>query len=348
MHAHIQNDSCTTNTHGARRQHGSLRKSLLTLMALSGIFATSACGQEDTPTEVNTPKQDSALSLTSSSAPSGAEMWCPAGHTFNDTHRLCESATQAIGPFPAAMVADCEKNGGGQSCKNLNWSRNFARSLRGTRFCPKGTWVDSTRGECTDGTNVYGPFSRATVESCKHKGGGLACETMRWHASFVAPSASAVRGTWNKKTLEYYEVKANYDRVAANVFQWFGTRTNACVAFMSTALRQVGFPIPQSFKIDGFYASLWTTAFSKFLQNKGWVRINSHTDLQPGDIVFTVPGEDDPAKTPLHTYLFHSWKDRADNQGWVIDNQGFTHERAIFSYGDFNFSPFDYALRSRE
>ena len=66
-----------------------------------------------------------------------------------------------------------------------------------------------------------------------------------------------------------------------------------------------------------------------------------------GDVVFTVGNPGDDAH-PLHTYMFHGWKDRTNKIGWVIDNQAFTHERDIFNYGSHNFSPFKYALRSRE
>jgi hypothetical protein len=328
--------------------------------ALGVAALTIGCGQAELPVGGQRSSQAPAVETTTreSAAPgsqvatfsltTASDAWCPKGFAFNATHRLCESATLALGPFPAALVANCQKFGGGKSCLEANWDRTFARNLRGTMQCPEGTWLDASLGECSDGTRVYGPFARMKVDACQKKGGGAVCETMRWHASFVTPTGNAPRATWNKKTLNYYSTKANYERVTANVFSWFGTRTNGCVAFMSTALRQVGFPIPQNAVLDGYSVSTWTASFSAFLRNKGWVRVNSHTELQPGDIVFTVGEESDPTNTPLHTYMFHSWKDRAAKTGWVIDNQAFTHERAIFSYGDFNFSPFAYALRSQD
>jgi len=79
----------------------------------------------------------------------------------------------------------------------------------------------------------------------------------------------------------------------------------------------------------------------------GWMRINDANSLQPGDVVMTEDDRRYPGY-PAHTYMFHSWSDRSAGIGWVIDNQDFIHERNVFGYGSYNFTPFAYALRSVE
>lgn len=53
----------------------------------------------------------------------------------------------------------------------------------------------------------------------------------------------------------YYGTRAGYDRVTRDVMKWHKTALNGCVAFASTALRQIGVDIPIDAKIDGFKVS---------------------------------------------------------------------------------------------
>lgn len=160
----------------------------------------------------------------------------------------------------------------------------------------------------------------------------------------VAPSPVAVI---NAKLDAFYSVRANYDAVYANVMSWFGTTSNACVAFLSTALRMVNVNIPLHYMVDDEDSSLVTLPFSIYLEeNLGWQRITNQNDLQPGDVCFTEDDSNWPGY-PAHVFQFSSWSFKARGIAWVIDNQGPLHERNInVAGGGFNFTPFAYALRA--
>lgn len=156
-----------------------------------------------------------------------------------------------------------------------------------------------------------------------------------------------VQSKTNQKLFEFYSVKANYQKVYDNLATWWvKTRSNACVAFMSTALRLIGIKIPTDQYLEGYNISLVTLPFSQYLQNNlKWKKITDHKLLLPGDVVLAEDDERYPG-FPAHTYMFHSWTDQKNGIGYVIDNQDFTHERNIFGYGEYNFTPFAYALRA--
>jgi hypothetical protein len=148
----------------------------------------------------------------------------------------------------------------------------------------------------------------------------------------------------NKALFDFYSVRGNYNKVYDNVMAWYGTTSNACVAFMSTALRMSGTPVPHGSGYGGDDVSLVTTPFYKYLESKGWVRVDIG-NLQPGDVCLTEE-ENDPGY-PAHTYMFHSWESKSENLAYIIDNQGFTHIRNLGEAGGgFNFTPFDFALRA--
>lgn len=146
--------------------------------------------------------------------------------------------------------------------------------------------------------------------------------------------------TLNEKLSQFYAVKTNYDRVYVDVMSWYGTTSNACVAFMSTALRMIGYNVPKTTTARGENISLVTTPFSNWLVSQGWKRI-ALTDLQPGDVCFSIETED--PGYPSHTYMFVSWQGKLDT-ALVVDNQGFTHVRNMVDTGPKD--PFDYALRA--
>lgn len=123
---------------------------------------------------------------------SAATAYCPAGATYDATYRLCVTATEALGPFPPAMVASCEAQGGGkEACSGDQWELRFAQGIRGTAQCPPGTALDDRVGYCATGSDVYGPFTLKHVEACKAKSGGAACESQRWARSMVPEGASS-------------------------------------------------------------------------------------------------------------------------------------------------------------
>jgi len=145
---------------------------------------------------------------------------------------------------------------------------------------------------------------------------------------------------------EYYSNSSNYRNVYNDVMGWYGTTSNGCVAFMSTALRQVGYSVPKHGRdARGEGISLVTRPFSNYLEGQlGFQRINDARALKPGDVVFTTDAPRWPGY-PAHTYMFQSWADQSQGLAYVVDNQGSTHIRNIWQHGTFNFSPFRYALR---
>jgi hypothetical protein len=334
------------------------------LMSAAALFApsVSACGRvsdfdttppEKTPqqSELSFANQNKQLAADLSQSPQLVENlvspWCSTGFRYNAQSKLCENDRQAQGPFTLSMIQLCQTNGGGSACQQDRWEKGFASRLRGDQRCPRGAAWQADRQACQEGEDVFGPFPVEWVQRCRQWGGGSVCESNRWHKSFAPVVATQKK--WSQKLVEYYQKQENYDKVTNDVLNWFGTRKFGCVAFVSTALRHVGYPVPQQGAIDGYEISRWTTSLTKFLIRRGWYKFTDHTKLQPGDIVFTVGGEGFPPGVPAHTYVFQSWKDRAGKIGWVIDNQGFTHARDIFSYvNEENFSPFAYALRSVE
>jgi lysozyme family protein len=158
-------------------------------------------------------------------------------------------------------------------------------------------------------------------------------------------STSPLGGT-TTKLHNFYAQASNYDAVYDNVMSWYGTTSNACVAFASSALRLSGYNVPKTVNSQGFGISLWTAAFSEYLLNQGWTQSTNANALQPGDIVFTDDGGFGDG-IPMHVYVFSKWHDTAKEVAWVIDNQDFTHRRNIYDGGGgFNFTPFAYFLRA--
>jgi hypothetical protein len=133
--------------------------------------------------------------------------------------------------------------------------------------------------------------------------------------------------------------------VKKDVLEWHKTTKNACVAFVSEALRHIGVAVPRHGKIDGAGISRITLAFSRYLEDElGWTRSTDLAALSPGDVIFT---EDDPCCDgyPAHVMVFVEWKDRKRKVALIIDNQGFTHSRALTGGGD-EVSPYAYTLRA--
>lgn len=277
-----------------------------------------------------------------------SEAVCPNGSHFVPQTRLCatEGNKVAIGPFTDAMIAKCVAWGGGKACQAGRWDYNLARKIRGTAACPMGSTFDPNYTECVSGEFVYGPFSQKRIDECLKKSSTEVCSSLRWPKSIFA--IQNAQSETNRKLAEFYSKSTGYNKVYNDVMSWFGTTSNGCVAFMSTALRMVGVDVPKYGNYAGERISLVTLPFSRYLREQlGWKKIARAHDMLPGDVVFT---EDDPYWDgyPAHTYMFYSWSDKANGIAWVIDNQGFTHRRNIFAndYGNYNFTPFQYAVRA--
>jgi hypothetical protein len=278
----------------------------------------------------------------------GDDFYCPSGSWYSVSEKMCVTQTQAIGPFTREMIALCKKFGGGNvACESSRWERNFASRLRLDGECPRGADYNAERQGCIENREVYGPFRRSDVEACHRKGGGPACDSMRWSVSFLPVRLRG--GTANRRLFDFYKQRSNYDKVFDEVLRFYPPgRSNGCVAFMSTALRLSGTQVPISESIRGESISLVTKPFAQYLQQQlGWTKITVARNLQPGDVVLTKDDSRYPGY-PAHTYMFYGWSKPESGVGWVIDNQDFIHERNIFGYGSYNFTPFAYALRSVE
>lgn len=116
--------------------------------------------------------------------PIGTRIYCPDTYAFDPVARLCVKDGKAIGPFPIAMQRDCIRFGGGSACQNLTWDLSFAKNLRGTDECPKGS-TKSAQGLCVENGQTFGPFSQELVAKCREQNGGESCSTMRWSAAFA-------------------------------------------------------------------------------------------------------------------------------------------------------------------
>lgn len=312
----------------------------LALMAVSVALLTG-CGSQ-------TQVIESDFQSIANDKNTAESFYCPSGSWYSLSEKLCVTQTQAVGPFTRAMIALCKKYGGGDSaCESSRWERGFASRLRQKGVCARGAEFDRSRQACVEGNEVFGPFKVREVDACRTQGGGSTCETMRWSASFLPPLAS--EGGANRKLLAFYGVRSNYDSVFEDVLSFYPAgRRNGCVAFMSSALRRTGISVPISGYINGESVSLVTKPFAQYLQDRlGWIKITAANNLQPGDVVLT---EDDARYPgyPAHTYMFYGWSSQRNGIGLVIDNQDFIHERNIFGYGTYNFTPFAYALRSPE
>ena len=316
--------------------------------ALAVFFFATACGSNDaipgsTPEDAQTnPPAESTAETFSLTTPENA--FCPDGSKYDRSVRFCVKGNEAFGPFPKGMVDKCKETQIDSACEKERWSASLAKTVRGTGVCPVGTQYDDEVVQCVAGTNVYGPFSNFLVDRCQSRGGGQACESNRWSRDILSSARLSVE---NFKILNYYSKESNYNRVYDDVMSWFGTTKNGCVAFMSSALRHVGIHVPKNRMIDGYNISLVTSAFSEYLEGElKWRRITKHKELMPGDVVFTLSEPEWPG-IPAHVYMFQKWKDKGNAIAWVVDNQDFTHERNILGSGSFNFTPYWYALRSK-
>ena len=187
---------------------------------------------------------------------SAADAFCPAGFAFDAGNELCLSATEAAGPFPASMVTFCKRwnpnrADGSNACEttvtgtvSTRWAKGLALDARtATRTssgCAQGTTFDATAGYCTDGTNLFGPFTKDDVTYCKDVGkGGSACETNRIAKGLVRPKSGGFcelsweerPGTADYTTINWYERSVGnerartFDRSQAQTLQGSGRLT---------------------------------------------------------------------------------------------------------------------------
>jgi len=144
--------------------------------------------------------------------PVADRIYCPAGAAFDEGYGFCTSGEHAFGPFTRGMVEQCERFGGGDACTRTlpveiagrtlfvaRWAKTFALPIRGTGPCPRGASRDPAfLNHCQErywsGTewihDVFGPFPSALVSECERFGGGNACYSQRWSATFFRQLAA--------------------------------------------------------------------------------------------------------------------------------------------------------------
>lgn len=168
----------------------------------------------------------------------------------------------------------------------------------------------------------------------------MRCLSLLLVVAFLAPSqpARSSNKSLGTQLIEYYQRPANYRAVKRDVLSWHKTTTNGCVAFASTALRHIGFAIPEDGKRDGWGVSRITFSFSDFLQEAGFHKIKRAQELRPGDLVFTTG-------YPDHVFVFHSWKSKRKQLAQVIDNKGFKTKRWMTPRPGSSDAAFAYGLR---
>ena len=157
------------------------RKNLSLFAIFSGIgIAFAACGTLEQDSEKDLSPNDNHIQLTAADP-----LHCPEGFTLDANGQLCSNATNAKGPFTVEMKKRCVTAGGGSACSNDTWSADLARRIRGTNACPPGATFQ--KGLCVEGTDAFGPFTKAHVEACTKAGGGAVCKNdLRWNAAFAA------------------------------------------------------------------------------------------------------------------------------------------------------------------
>src|SRR5688572_28335332 len=109
-------------------------------------------------------------------------------------------------------------------------------------------------------------MSRRHVRAC----GLVLVASLVFGGVAVSPAAA---DDINAELLRYYAKERHYRAVKKDVLEWHKTTKNACVAFVSEALRHIGVAIPRDGKIDGAGVSRITLAFSRHLEDElGWTR----------------------------------------------------------------------------
>lgn len=300
-----------------------------------------ACGPARTPRQPLPPIDDARAAADDLVEAREADVFCPQGFLYDVRYRMCitprDGEEMALGWFTEEMIATCKADGTltAAQCEERLWPASLARRLRGEGFCPRGAKFDAARSVCVEGENAFGPFLPDALARCLDNGGGEPCHSMRWHVSFIPPHAeerpAAGGGKLREKLFAWYSQPANYQRVHDEVVSLRGearyggvrTTTNGCVAFVTTAMRHVGYDIDRNLMHAGAFVWLYIPSLLWHLEgSRGWHREVAMEELVPGDVFFS---KDNGSIN--HVMMFHSWIDaRTAN---VIDNQGFTHLRDL-------------------
>ena len=131
-----------------------------------------------------------------------------------------------------------------------------------------------------------------------------------------------------------------YRAVVSDMLRWHHTRRRGCVAFVATALRHVGFEVPDE-RSAGPWSNPARVTFSldAYLAGQGWLRVAAPGQLVAGDVVFT-------EGAPDHVMVFHGWLDRDGAVALVSDNRRHHYRRPLKPAAGGEVSGFAFARRA--
>ena len=113
--------------------------------------------------------------------------YCPKPFEYQKDTSLCQYGVNVLGPFTPKMEELCIKYEGGDPCLHNVWDIQMVLDIKNGEKCSPGTFYDETRGYCSNGEEIYGPFKNKHVQQCIEKKGGMACRTLKWSQNLVKP-----------------------------------------------------------------------------------------------------------------------------------------------------------------
>lgn len=164
-------------------------------------------------------------------------------------------------------------------------------------------------------------------------------------ATLLLTTAPAGADDLAGRLADRYGSPRGYRAVKRAALAWHHTTRNACVAFASTALRDVGVAVPRPGP-DGTEAiSRLTKPFVEYLeQDLGWQRITDTADVRRGDLLFTTDAPCCPGY-PSHVVVMLGWRDQAKGVARVADNVGRDLDRPLAGDEARDLDAFAFALR---
>jgi hypothetical protein len=209
---------------------------------------------------------------------------------------------------------------------------SLAKLARGASPCPHGTSLHSETLYCTDEEkNAFGPFSLKVTQKCLETlNNDISCHSNRWSSDLLSDLLEEIKKTPNPEPIiepvegnepfrHWY--RENYIDVKRNVLSWYGTTSDGCAAFATTALQMYGFDVKKE---------TWAPTLRKNLHEKGWKHITDAALLLPGDVVFT----EDPVSMQTgetgHVFIFDSYS--GPRHAIALENQGSSLKRNLYRH----------------
>ena len=168
---------------------------------------------------------------------------------------------------------------------------------------------------------------------------GAWCALPGLRTAVAAPTSIGARLVAN------YGSRRGYRTVRQAALAWHHTTRNACVAFASTALREIGVAVPRPGPDGTEQISRLTGPFVTYLEaTLGWRRVLDVDTLVPGDLAFTIDAPCCPGY-PAHVVVFVRWHQRARRIAIVIDNGGRARRRPMLGDAARDLDAFAFAIR---